>query len=128
LNYLVLFTAAFRCLDRVQFLSGLCDSYLNVGSHIAIAESPFGGGVRKTYTIFAGREILRLLAAVTLVYNRFAGSSCELAPIAVHEETFNSLLGGCTNHGYHILPVSNFRNLFFCIYMQKMSIEKTGLI
>lgn len=75
-----------------------------MGSHIAIAEPPFGGGIRKTYTILAGRKILSLLAAVTLVYNLFAGSSRELAPIAVHEETFNSLFGGCTNHGYHILP------------------------
>jgi hypothetical protein len=84
-----------------------------VGSHIAIAESPFGGGIRKTYTIFAGREILRLLAAVTLVYNLFAGSSTELTSIAVHEETINSLLSGCTNHGYHILPVSIFEILSF---------------
>jgi hypothetical protein len=98
-----------------------------VGSHIAIAESPFRGGIRKTYTIFAGRKILRLLAAVTLLCNRLAGSSAELASGTVHEETFNSLLGGCTNHGYHILPVSNFKNLFFCIYIQKMSIEKEVL-
>jgi len=87
--------------------------------HIAIAESPFGGGIRKTHTIFAGRKILRLLAAVTLVYNLFAGSSTELTSIAVHEETFNSLLGGCTNHGYHILLVSIFKILSFASICKK---------
>ena len=86
-------------------MNGLCGRYLGVGSHIAYAESPFGGWIGKTYTIFAGRKILRLLAAFTFIYDLIAGPSTELTSVLVHEETFDTLLGACTNHGYHILSV-----------------------
>jgi len=89
-------------------LNRLCGSDFNVGSHIAYAEPPFGGGIRKTYAIFAGRKILRLLAAFTLVYYLIACPSTKLTSILVHEETLNSLLNACTNHGYHILSVLIF--------------------
>lgn len=83
-----------------------------MGGHITIAEPPFRGRIRKNYTIPSGREILRLLATFTFVYNRFACPSWELAAIAGHEETIYARLGGFTNHDNHILSVSIFKNLF----------------
>jgi hypothetical protein len=94
-----------------------------MGSHIAIAEPPFGGRVRKTYTIFAGREILGLLAAVTLFYYLIACPSTELTSIAVHEETLDSLFNACTNHGYHILSVLILKSFLLNRYIKIVKIK-----
>ena len=77
----------------------------NVGSHIAVPDAPFGSRLREHQAICAGRELLGFLAASALLSDRVAAATVELAAGLPHEETINTFLNACTNHGYHIPSV-----------------------
>jgi hypothetical protein len=100
---------AFRGLQRIQLWSlfrarGLDD----VGSHIAVPDAPFGGGLREHQAICTGRKLLGFLAASALLNDGMAAAAVELAAGLPHEETINTFFNACTNHGYHI-PSLGFR-------------------
>jgi len=76
-----------------------------VGGHAAGSDSPLGGRVREAEAVFAGGELLSLLAAFTSLHNGMAAPSIKLTPIFVHKKTVKPFLYSCTNHGYHILSI-----------------------
>ena len=80
--------------------------------HIAVPTSPFHGWIRKAYAIFTGGKLNNLLATFALFYNLVAGSSIELTPVLIHEETFNACLNACTDHGNHTLSIWILKNKF----------------
>jgi len=99
----LLSACAFRRLQRIQLRrllrGGLCD----VGGHIAAPGSPFHGGLREHEAICAGGERFGFLAAIAFFDNGMAAAAVELAAVLTHEETIDTLLYRCANHGYHIL-------------------------
>jgi hypothetical protein len=73
--------------------------------HIAVPTSPFHGWIWKAYAIFAGGKLHNLLASFALLCNLVTGAPVELTPVLIHEETLNTFLYACTNHGYHALSI-----------------------
>ena len=82
----------------------------NVGGHVAVPDTPFGGGLGEHQAVGAGGELLSFLTAVALLNYCVAAAPIELAAGLAHEETINTFLDTCTNHGDHI-PSLRFKKL-----------------
>ena len=78
---------------------------LHMSRHIADAIFPFYGRVRETHTIRSGGILDDSLAAITLINNRVALASIELASSFGHKDALNTFLYRCTNHDNHILSI-----------------------
>ncbi len=102
---MVLVGSPLRGLDGIDFPVFLLVRGLHVGSHAAVSESPFDGGVRKSQAVIAGGSFNNLLAAFTFLSYGVAVAPIELTAILAHEGTFRPFLYACTNHGYHILSI-----------------------
>ena len=82
-----------------------CIAGPDVGCHIADPVFPFGSRLRETHAVFPGRDLDDPLAAITLLNNRVAPASVELASHFVHKDALIPLPYSCTNHGNHILSL-----------------------
>jgi hypothetical protein len=78
---------------------------LHMSCHVADAIFPFYNRVRETHTKRSGRILNDSLAAITLIDNRVAATSIELASSFGHKDALNTFLYRCTNHDNHILSL-----------------------
>ena len=90
--------------------------------HVADAIFPFHSRVRETHTKRSGGILNDSLAAITLINNRVAAASIELASSFGHKDALNTFLYRCTNHDNHILSLwilNKNQSVFIIVDLEK---------
>jgi hypothetical protein len=116
---LFLFPAAsLGSLEGVDLRSHTLGLHLHVSREIAVAGSPFHGGVGIAVAIPTGRDINDPLATVTLIGDGMARTSIESTACFCHEGTLAARLHRCTNHGAFLQFAACFKviNIYWCLW------------
>ena len=95
-------TTPLGCFQRIYFAS-LFRFPLHMGCHVAVAETPFCGWIRKYEAVFSRRIVRHFLAPFTFVNDNVAGPTAITTAGFFHKGTFLPLFYACANHFIHVL-------------------------
>jgi hypothetical protein len=101
-----MFGRSLGCLERIDFLRGFFDLFLDVRCSRTVSRKPFAGRFRIDLAVLTGRAIYDFDATLTLLCYCVAITPIESTTFLCHESTLGSNLDGLTDHWNH--PLSFF--------------------
>jgi hypothetical protein len=98
-----MFGRSLRCLERIDFLRGFFDLFLDVRRCRTVSRKPFAGRFRIDLAVLTGRAIYDFDATPTLLYYRAAITPIKSTALLGHEGALRPNFDGLTDHWNHPL-------------------------